>query len=353
DDRAFASLVESMAGQSGAGQAGAGQEDDDAIPGRIAPLHLALLRAAGRGLPEDAVDRATALALAAIAGTAAFDLEQRAAAAERAVTLGALPPEKLAETYGAFPFAPDELARAISAGSSLDSPRGRALLYQAARNQPLPAARAEILSRALGEARSADVYPSSVAVLAPLLSELPVGSELLWFSEDAARAFYAVGSYERAGAWHALLRQAAASDTTAADAERRLWPIARLAGNAGEDDFADWYARLSGDRPAEPTLVLLAALSGLGEAALPLADYAGREASAPPLDPMAVLALGAAVEGQRRGEALLLGLIALGPEAPAGSHPLALATVLAALTRLDLDQSARALAIEAALAAGW
>jgi hypothetical protein len=65
-----------------------------------------------------------------------------------------------------------------------------------------------------------------------------------------------------------------------------------------------------------------------------------------------LLALGDAAAAGRRGETVLLSLTALGPAAPAESHPLALGYAVSALAAVGLGGDARALAIEAALAAG-
>ena len=64
-----------------------------------------------------------------------------------------------------------------------------------------------------------------------------------------------------------------------------------------------------------------------------------------------LLAMGDAAAGGRRGETVLLCVAALGAAAPAGSHPLALGYALSALMAVGLGNEARALALEAALAA--
>jgi hypothetical protein len=65
-----------------------------------------------------------------------------------------------------------------------------------------------------------------------------------------------------------------------------------------------------------------------------------------------LLALGDAAAAGQSGGTVLLTIAALGPEAPEGSHPLALGYAISALNAVGLGGDARALAIEAALAAG-
>ena len=59
-----------------------------------------------------------------------------------------------------------------------------------------------------------------------------------------------------------------------------------------------------------------------------------------------------AVETGRRGEAVLMVLVALGPGGAQNSNPIALDKAIESLRRLGLNKDARGLAIEAAVAAG-
>jgi hypothetical protein len=80
------------------------------------------------------------------------------------------------------------------------------------------------------------------------------------------------------------------------------------------------------------------------------ADLPGEEEAAPPASYL--YALWDARDSGRLGESLLLLLVLLGDDGPAGSHDLALNTALDTLMRFGLEQEARQLAIEAAVAAG-
>ena len=61
---------------------------------------------------------------------------------------------------------------------------------------------------------------------------------------------------------------------------------------------------------------------------------------------------GAFSAAHRIGETVLLVLYALGPEGPGGCNPLALSRVITGLRQIGLDSEARAIGMEAAIAAG-
>jgi hypothetical protein len=55
---------------------------------------------------------------------------------------------------------------------------------------------------------------------------------------------------------------------------------------------------------------------------------------------------------EQRGAAILGALATLGPEGPAGCHPIVLGMVIAGLRNIGLEAEARALALDAAIGAG-
>ena len=327
----------------------------------LTPLHLAMLGAAGQPVPPSAVAQAPPGLLVAIARSPTADIEVRAQAAELATAAGLLTGEALAQIYDAFTFTPEQLGNAISTFESGPGPLARALLYQAARAQSLPATRAEVLRVALQPNSEADVYQAVVRAFLPLLMEVPATSELAWFAAAAGRALYAAGQFEAASAWLALGRQEAILNPQAATAVASLWPYSRLAGDAAmttAGSLAGWSAMRgsTGDAvQARRQALLRAAFQALGEQdTLPWNTIAAAaDVPARPLPAAALLyALQDASESQRVGETVLLTVVVLGAAGPADSHILALRSAIAALNRLGFEQEARALAIEAALANG-
>jgi hypothetical protein len=341
--------------------AAAGGTADVPADAPLSPLHLAMLGTAGQPIPPAAVAQASPALLVAIARSPKADIQVRAHAAELATAAGLLTGEALAQIYGAFTFTPEQLGNAISTFQSGPGPMARAMLYQAARAQNLPATRAEVLRVALRPSGAAEVYQAVVRAFLPLLLEVPATSELAWFAGTAGRALYAAGQFEAASAWLALGRQEAILNPQAATAVAALWPYSRLAGDTAmttAGSLASWSGMggPAGDTAqARRQSLLRAAFQALGEQdSLPWSTIAtAADVPARPLPAAALLyALQDASESQRVGETVLLVLVVLGTAGPADSHVMALSGAIAALNRLGFEQDARALAIEAALANG-
>jgi hypothetical protein len=320
----------------------------------LTPLTLAMLRKTGGALPPEAVASASPPLLHGIAALAGSDPAVHAGAVERLVEIGALPGERLAGTYDAFEFTEAELADALAGaeraaqgegGGEGGGVRGRALLYRAANRESLAATRAEILRVAFLSAEADGRSTAMARAAVPLLEDLAPTPELAWFAPLAARTLYRAGQFERAAAWLSVLRLDGQHDPESQQAYDALRPLQRLAG--GPEPLAV-------DGAAGPQRLLPFVLSralGQAEDLARLAVDDGGSAQSLERLPL-LLALGDAAAAGRRGESVLLAVTALGPAAPAGSHPLALGYAVSALSAVGLGADARALAIEAALAAG-
>ncbi len=325
-------------------------------------LHLAMFQSNGQPLPVEMVDQASPGLLVLLARAPANSLEQRTTAAERGVSLGLLAPAELAELYMGYGFDSEQRANAISTSELLTGAERRALLYQAARGQDVPAARAELLNVALLAARADGSYGLMAQVLEPLAGEIPLQPELAWFAETAGRVLYAAGRFEQASAWLTLARQESLIDSQAAMAVAVLWPYSRLAGSLGptsEGDLTTWaeaQLTLTPEEIAKRQLLLRTVFQALGQSdPLIWSDLVGAQAldlATRQPDAAMIYALSEASRLGRLGETVLLALLALGEQGPGEAHPLVLHEVLSALTRVDLAYEARLLAIEAAVANG-
>jgi hypothetical protein len=351
DHAAFITLADRYAGLDG---------ETIAAPD-IDVLNFAMMRGLDLPLPADLAAVAPPGLWTAIAGAANADLESRALAAERAVAAGQLEGTALADIYRAFSFEASDFENPIARASGLSAQQAHALLFQAAERESLPVIRAEVMRVAYATARSEGSYLAAARALEPMLLDLPVVSELNWFAETAGRAAYALGRYDRAAAWLRLALREAAVLPEAADMALALWPLARLAGRgqpAGTADLAAWQAaHAPRDAEAAPRelLLLFASFQALGESdPLTWVDLAaaGGAAGSAPLAPAAVSALAEAGAAGRVGETLLLTLLLLGGSDAGERHPLALASALTALEQVGMDDEARALAMESAIAAG-
>jgi hypothetical protein len=312
-----------------------------------------MLRAGGGALPEDLAATARPLLLHGVAALGGADPALRAEAVERLVEIGALPGARLAGAYAAFEFTEAELSAALSAAELSGGARGRALLYRAANRETLAATRAETLRAAMISAEEAGRAQAMVQALLPLLSELPPTPELAWFAPLAARSLYSLGRYDQGGAWLALLRIDGFRHPESQQAYEALLPLRRLAG--GSEPLAGELPEDADAAAAERRLLVFILSRSLGQKELfswlEVAPPGRSDGAVLPALP-SLLALGDAAAAGRRGETLLLVSAALDRGATGDSHPLALGYAVSALQAIGLEREARALAIEAALAAG-
>ncbi len=324
------------------------------------PALLFAMAALAGALPSEALADAPAPLLKAAAGWGALPLAIRLAAAERAVAAGVMDGRALGDLY----------RRVKAGGGDGDGPAGRALLFQAALLERQAQAKAKALAALLhhgaaaggagflaAAAAAADEIASLVAT-PEAASELP--PELSWFAGDALLALLAAGQSEAARPWWPLQQRRQAGEATAT-----LWPLCRLAwGDAPGDDgeaMRRWWA--SGQRSPRQTALYLALLAAFDDGAgaplitdlLALPDAFETDAfdmAAPAADVAVLLALELAARAGRRGETVLLALLALGDGGPGRAPPATLRAVATALAATGLEREARAIATEAAFAAG-
>lgn len=312
------------------------------------PMLIKLLVAAKLPLPADAVASADLLGLREWAANDAAPPLQRLAAAERAASLGALTPETLASLYGKVEFKPEELGAAIKQGKAPASPRERALLYQVARTDPAIPARTAALRALLAEAKKRDDFITMARVVAPILGELTPGNELQSFAPDAVRALYAAGRAEAAQGWLAQV------DAASTPSMRLLTRLATGTAAPGDDAaLQDAVVAVSKHDPALGAL-LLAVLPELGITIAP-GDWApliGAPHGAAMPDFAVWTRQQEAVNGKRVGETVLLTLLIARAGDRLSGEPIVLSRAVAGLKAVGLESEARALALEAALAAG-
>ena len=330
------------------------------------PLHFAMMRAAKMPVPEDALRSAEPAVLRAIAQSPNASADLRVAAAERATLVGALSGDDLARIYDKVSVSEGELAEALSKAQKDYGPRARVLLYRAAKTQSVPTAKAGALAASLSLARSAGVYQLALAANLPLVKELTPSAELAFFAPEAGRALFCAGQMDSAQGWMTLARQKTAANAQAIDSAVDLWPYAHLAAPGAnpwdESRFAAWQAAQKAAQEGDAKLAderaarLLGLFSALGDSASASAwrglSIAG-ESERATMPPLAVWqGLKDAAAGGRRGETVLLALVAIGAGGAENANPVALDAVIESLRKVGLESDARRLAIEAAVAAG-
>ncbi len=362
DDPPFYTVVDALIDGAGKdGRTGKTAKALDKMP-TPTPLILAMARAAGMQLPADVLALNQPGALRVVATSPNGPVELRLDAAERAEAAGALPVETLRQIYMAVEFPDEALANPLSRAEAQSGPVSRALLFRAAQLQTVPIAQAEAIGRAFQLARKGDRQPSAARTFLPILKRIPPSAELLWFAPEAVRAFLLGGDAEMAKSWFGILRASALFNPESATAVTALRPILRLAGSAEvadwkPEDLSAWWANAKKTETGRSQAGLLISLfDAFGEAvpgdlSAELVDQPGRLMAPVPEPPLWFRLRDAAAAG-RIGETVLLSLVTLGDEGPTAVDPMALHDVLSRLRAVQLESDARALAVEAVLAAG-
>ena len=333
-----------------------------------APLHFAMVRASRARLPLDVISSDNPSVLRTVATSPNARPELRIDAAERAENIGALRTDVLRQLYAGVTFSEDALDNPLTRAQGDRSPLSRALLYRKALVESVPTALAEVLNRAFGLARDGGRFMAAARAYSGILGNLIPTQDLAWFAPGAVRAAIAAGDADTAGRWLAVLRSGAVLNEDAALERDRLMPLLRLAGLSNEasideralrrwaEDAASAADGGSGEQPARRASLLFNILEALGDE-VPAELWAGLLAGpprAPVLMPRAAIwrTLGDAAENGRIGETVLLALLTLGEAGPAEADPIVLGRVVSSLRRAGLEADARAIALEAAVAAG-
>lgn len=330
--------------------------------GNPTPLLLAMAQAAKAMLPNDVLGTDSPSMLRAIATSNNASFNIRLDAAERAEGMGALSTETLRELYALAIFSEEELANPLSRAEVETGPLSRALLYRTAIANTVPSARAAAASYALQLAQRGGRYPSVARAFLSIIADLQPSAELSWFAPVAVRALLVSGQADAAHGWLSLIRAGALIDDEKKAQLMPLLPFVLLAGpshpgtwTAG--DLLDWWRTESDDLDARARATFLfLALEGLGETVPDELwfDLLGGSERAPVVMPSAALwyRLQKATAAGRVGETVLLSLLALGNGGTAQASPMVLRAVIDALSGVGQAPAARALVMEAALAAG-
>ena len=327
------------------------------------PLRVAAWRLAQLPIPAQAVAKAAPDLLPAIVGAPESLPGTRLLAAERAEAAGALSIGSLRDLYREMAFSAEELADALAQVEALEPPLGRSLMLQAVEAQTAPALRAELLAAALFLAEAQGAYGTAARALAHVVRTVPSEAEHVWFSDAAGRALFAAGDREGAAAWYALASEEAPRDAGAARSAIRLWPLMLLTRDElhlKTAPFEVWLALRAeeGERAvalarANWLTILVDALGGQIDPEVwdrLLAEGRPMPAQAPTLALLRGLRM--AAEGGQLGETVLMALILLGDGGPAAAGLPTVGPVVSSLVSAGLPEEARAIALEAVLAAG-
>jgi hypothetical protein len=336
---------------------------------RTEPLHLAMLRAARRAIPADAVKQASPAVLRAIATSPNATLPMRLQAAERAEALATLATSVLARVYASVPFSAEQSADALALAKGQPGPSASAILYQVAQIDAQIEGRARALAAAWRNGRRSGNYMTAVRINLDMTRTIAADPKLAWFAAAAGRALLAAGDREAARNWlMAILEPARAGEPEAAAALLTLAPLFYVAAGGQNDPaltpamakvLSGWWQGEVANGGAERyqrALRLYGLLAALGkdlpgELWVPLFEAPARDI--PQASPSLLMGLERAAAGQRKGEVVLLSLLLLGERGPALSDTMTLGRVVAALRGIGLVEDAEAMALEGLLGAGF
>ena len=350
EDPAFVTLVDAMGGDE--------EARVESLP-NASPLILAMMSAAKQELPMDVGDTTAPPMLRAVAASDNAPQTVRLEMAERAAALGVIPVGRVVEIYGAMAFSTEDFERAANIGPADYGPEARALLYQALRRQMDPIERGRLLQRSWHLAGRFGLYPLIARVTAPVQQGIPRSPDLAWFAPDASRALFAAGRRDQAMAWIETMRGRAGAGSVIVAA---LWPLAQLAGDVvvwdprSLESWAFTQRRMYGPDAEDRIALLYALFSGLGV-------NTGNEQQWTLLLPPSVIAAvdavpeawreaGEAALAGRRGEMIARILIGVGTRELADVRPAGWRLIVDSLRAAGLEAEAKALALEAAVAAG-
>ncbi len=325
------------------------------------PMHIAMLRLSKATLADDVITRTSPAALIEVAMSKHVERDRRFALARSLAENNALPPDTLRRLFESAAFDDAMLANPISAVENVGGFEGLALLYQASRAQQVDSARAEAIALAFERAREDGLFPVAAGAFLPVIRSIPARTDLAWFAEDAAKTLIMAGETAVATGWVSILRSAAVLDTEMAAALTRLTPLIHLSDLGQEAlrerEFAAWWSGIeaepAGRRNAALVLSLMEGLQPGTTATLwPILGNRAGVRGGVGID----LALWHRLETSAGlgapGLPVLLATILLGGDGFADADPLAFGHVLRQFTRLGLTDEARAIALEAAVAAG-
>ena len=194
------------------------------------PLHIAMMRAAGKTIPADAVAGAQPAILTAISGIPNATIDTRLEAAERAEGAGAITAADLGQIYEAVPFTPVELRNAVQRAQGQSGPRVNALLYQVATISTATIARAAALQSTWTLARDSGGFGTAARVNLDATRTMKAAPEVVWVAGDAARALLAAGDPASAWDWLDLaISEAAEGNPSAEGLANGLWPLMQMA----------------------------------------------------------------------------------------------------------------------------
>ncbi len=323
----------------------------------LKPLILALLRLVDQPLSGEVYAHPDAALIPELLQATPRDDNMRLALAERASSRGLIAAAQLAYIYRAVSFTPDRLAAPLTAAEA--GPRLRALLYQSALAEKIPMQRVGEAMRFLQNTDPVLLDGAIAQVLAEMVDTVEPTEELRSFAAPIAEIYILAGKPEPALKWLKFAREQASAKLDIIPQLQAFWPLVALANLDTDSDYSKnfslWIAATlkDGDRARREQVGQILLLLDAAGFAVPddawahVEDISTVSTDKHVIMPSAVLLerLRAAGAGNKRGAAVLLGLISV------GNDTLVFLTVVEtvrALRLVGLNADASALARETA-----
>jgi hypothetical protein len=349
DDDAFYALANALLD--------GGEADVKSLPAPTG-IHFAMLARANAPMPAALGGWVPATPLLSEKAT---DPAVKLAAVERATLASIVAIDELRLAYQAEAFTPEQLEDPQGSAAKLSPPSANALFFQAIGSRAVPSARAAAFVAALQRAESQNRFALFSSLSAGIAQQMKPSPETAWLAPSVTRVLLQARRDAAAAAWLPALD--AADDEAGTNAlEVHLGLVRPSAENlARMPDALEWLGEnalkpgASKDWLMDRATREIPLLGALGYTIPPDAQWAV-SANSSGVAPAGVAAEAltamtrAAAEG-KRGETILNALVALGPGGPPRAQAQTIARVVKALIDVGQRDEARAIAIEAILAA--
>lgn len=304
--------------------------------------------------PKDATERGEPALLAALAADKSQPPAVQLLSGEAAARINAFAPMALADLYRAVGTQAAPEALLASGAAKAEAPLHRAALFKAAEAERTPLKKVRIMRALLDDAKRADLYLPTLAMLSRASDGLQPVPEIGWFAETGIEIALASGNLPRARQWANL------GGSTPGDGGLRHWQALvdiadpALKAERGRalvsvEELAT-RGRLSSDLLHRLATVLDANDINVP---IPLWDAANRapQPTGGFLPETGILtSLQDASKKREFGRTVLLVMRALGPTGAEGAHLIAVGDSIRALRRAGLEDDARRLSFEALFA---
>jgi len=324
----------------------------------LRPLTLALLRIIDQPITGEVYGRPEAALIPELLLLKTKEDNGRLQLAERAGDRGLLTGAQIEAVYQSIVFAPENLSGALNAADT--GGRLHALLYQAALQEKTPQSRVDYVNKFLHSLGAPALNGALGQVLADMAKDIPITSDNNNFAPSALRIFILAGKPEQALAWLKQAQSAAASSPDIAKELQIIWPLTVLSGLVPDNDYGQSFGKWleaelrEADRTKREQIGSVLLLFDSAGYAVPEEAWAhvvdvsvNDKKQVIPSSALLLERLHAAGTANRRGEAVLLGLLVA--DGGIGEPPFfALADTVRALRLVGLSADAQALARELA-----